>query len=192
MKKEIKGFICGVIATTVIASAASAAGIWDTISVLRNDINVIVNGSEVKADNFLYNDTTYLPLRVVAEAVGKDVNYDETTNTAYIGKSEVDNLDNKHFRGKYNPENYSKYSINIVKDNEVYYVYESDCRYLLSDAGLIKEIEFSSAETDTVKYVLKNGIEKTLDVYAINIGDVITIDAILFDDFVDEIEPLLR
>lgn len=86
MKKEFKGFICGVLATAVVGlGVVSASGVWDNISVLRNDINVVVNGRDVTADNFLYNDTTYLPLRAVSEALNQSVSYDESTNTAYIG-----------------------------------------------------------------------------------------------------------
>lgn len=87
MKKELKGFICGVVATTLVAGgAAFAAGQWKTIDVLENDITVMVDGKQVAESNFVYNDRTYLPLRAVAEAVGKPVDYDTTTNTAYIGQ----------------------------------------------------------------------------------------------------------
>lgn len=86
MKKEFKGFICGVLATAVVGlGVVSASGVWDNISVLRNDINVVVNGKSIIADNFLYEDTTYLPLRAVSEALNQSVSYDEVTNTAYIG-----------------------------------------------------------------------------------------------------------
>ena len=58
----MKKYICGVVTGVVIASiiGVGVAGIWDNISVLRNDINVVVNGENVSADNFLYQDTTYL------------------------------------------------------------------------------------------------------------------------------------
>ncbi len=86
MKKELKGFICGVVTTSVLlCGGAFAAGRWTTIDVLQDDITVIVDGEKVTESNFVYNDRTYLPLRAVAEAVNKPVEYDETTNTAYIG-----------------------------------------------------------------------------------------------------------
>lgn len=86
MKKELKGFVGGVVATTLVAGgAAFATGQWKTIDVLENDITVMVDGKQVSESNFVYNDRTYLPLRAVAEAVGKPVDYDEATNTAYIG-----------------------------------------------------------------------------------------------------------
>lgn len=51
----MKKYICGVVTGVVIASiiGVGAAGIWDNISVLRNDINVVVNGENVSADNFI-------------------------------------------------------------------------------------------------------------------------------------------
>lgn len=86
MKKELKGFVCGFTTMAVLsAGVASASGFWDTINVLRNDISVVVNGENITADNFVYNDTTYLPLRAVSEALNQTVSYDENSNTAYIG-----------------------------------------------------------------------------------------------------------
>lgn len=88
MKKSIISFICGALSMAVFGggAVAFASGAWKTINVLENDISVVVDGIRVNESNFLYNDTTYLPLRAVAEAVGKEVTYDERTNTAYIGK----------------------------------------------------------------------------------------------------------
>lgn len=87
MKKELKGFICGVLTTALLTCTLTfAAGQWKTIDVLENDITVIVDGKQVTESNFVYNDRTYLPLRAVAEAVNKPVEYDEETNTAYIGE----------------------------------------------------------------------------------------------------------
>ena len=62
--------------------SAMANGIWEKIDVVRNDVQVVVNGVGVTADNFLYNDTTYLPLRAVGEALDLNVQYDEETKTA--------------------------------------------------------------------------------------------------------------
>lgn len=87
MKKFISGLIIGAVVSTTITAVAS--GVWDKIDVLKNDINIIVNGENITADNFVYNDTTYLPLRAVSEALNQPVDYDETTNTAYIGTKPV-------------------------------------------------------------------------------------------------------
>ena len=99
VKKELKGFLCGILVSGIVgAGVAYATGVWESIDVLRNDINVVVNGQQISADNFLYNDTTYLPLRAIGEALDKDVQYDEQTNTAIIsekGDSELTENINK-------------------------------------------------------------------------------------------------
>lgn len=43
-----------------------------------------VNGNPVEA--FVYNGTTYLPVRAVGEAVGKVVQWEGKTNSVYLGK----------------------------------------------------------------------------------------------------------
>lgn len=87
MKQAVKGYICGLLTACMgIGVVAFAGGQWKSIDVLSNDIKVIADGKEITADNFLYQDTTYLPLRAVVEAIGREVTYDEKNNTAYIGK----------------------------------------------------------------------------------------------------------
>lgn len=85
MKKIILGFISGAILFGTAGTFAVDA--WQSINVLPNTIKVIVDGKEVRADNFLYNDTTYLPIRAVSEALGKDVQYDAATSTAVISNT---------------------------------------------------------------------------------------------------------
>ncbi|SCZ78209.1 GerMN domain-containing protein [Acidaminobacter hydrogenoformans] len=56
----------------------------EMIRVYRNLIQVQVNGSPVTMDNFLYNKRTYVPMREVAELLGKDVRWNAYTKTAGI------------------------------------------------------------------------------------------------------------
>ena len=67
------------LSTTVLAASTS-----QQITVNANQIKVVVDGKNITADNFLYNGTTYLPLRAVSEALGKEVAYDSATQTATI------------------------------------------------------------------------------------------------------------
>jgi len=74
-----------------------AAGTRANINVKFNSINLKVNGSPVQADNILYNDTTYVPLRAIAEMLDKDVGWDAATRTASINDKEVtENVDNSN------------------------------------------------------------------------------------------------
>jgi len=55
-----------------------------SISILFNSINISVNGEAVESNNILYEGTTYVPLRDVAEMLGKEVSWDEETRIAGI------------------------------------------------------------------------------------------------------------
>lgn len=84
MKRGFTGFIVGVLVTTMLTGVAYAGGVTKTIKAVFNSVNIAVNGQKVSADNILYNGTTYVPLRAVSEALGKDVVWDKGTNTANI------------------------------------------------------------------------------------------------------------
>ena len=85
MKKNIKSFVSGVlIGALLISLPVFAEQIYEKIEVVRNSIVVNVDGVKLDADNFVYEGTTYVPIRKVAETFGRGVNYDEETNSAYI------------------------------------------------------------------------------------------------------------
>ncbi len=85
MKKELKGFVVGVIVTVMLmGTVAFAGGVKQKIEVMFNSVNLTVNGERVQADNILYDGRTYVPLRAIAEMLGKDVGWDQATNTASI------------------------------------------------------------------------------------------------------------
>lgn len=188
MKKELKGFVCGVVLTALLSCGVSAAGVWDNISVLKNDIKVVVNGSEVTADNFVYEDTTYLPLRAVSEALNQPVNYDEITNTAYIGERK----DSDVVKSKYIPpqEMIDRHIVTLI-DGE-YYVHEIDLTVYYTEKGYLDDKNtYVECIPNTNKYVfhLKNNIEKAIPCYYFEErGQYLS----KYDDFVDEIEPLLK
>ena len=56
----------------------------ETISVLVNDVKVVVDGKLIDARNLVYNDTTYLSLRDIGNATGFDVYWDEPSFTAVL------------------------------------------------------------------------------------------------------------
>ena len=77
-------------------TAALAAGVtYKTIQVLYNDISLVVDGvpvtpkdaNGVEVEPFVYNGTTYLPVRAVGEAINKQVTWDGNTQTVYIGEA---------------------------------------------------------------------------------------------------------
>lgn len=55
-----------------------------SIEVELNTVNIEVNGDKIQGENILYNDRTYVPLREIAEMLGKTVTWDDETYTAGI------------------------------------------------------------------------------------------------------------
>lgn len=200
MRKEIKGFICGVVATSLVSCVSiSAAGVWDKIDVLRNDIHIVVNGVPVNADNFLYNDTTYLPMRVVAEALGKDVQYDETTNTATIKDKGENNLSNvkttnERIYGDINPANKHIPPQSMIDDH--YCISMGDNGMLCVEAaGIMKIINPDGYKNNPDGFILECDNDNLIitksgkEVYRRNMYDCPT--GLYYDTLIDEILPAL-
>lgn len=86
--------ICGALAASLVlcGSGVAFAKVANmSIPVSYNNIKVIVDGKELQTSKepFTYEGTTYLPIRAVAEAVGKDVTWDGNTKTVYLGEKPV-------------------------------------------------------------------------------------------------------
>jgi len=97
MKKlEIKGFIAGILVMLMLSGVtALAAARTESIQVTFNNIRLVVNGTPITprdgagnvVEPFIWNGTTYLPVRAVASALGQEVEWDGNTQTVYIGNS---------------------------------------------------------------------------------------------------------
>lgn len=94
MKKTIPAFLAGVLTTVLVSAVAvSALAISGHMTIEVDPINVQVNGSTFQPKDvngndvpvFVYNGTTYAPLRALAEAYGLEVGYDKETNMATVG-----------------------------------------------------------------------------------------------------------
>ena len=87
MKKKaaVIGLVCAMALGTCTVSAANGT---KNISATFRNIKIVVDGKEVStsAEPFIYNGTTYLPIRAVGEAVGKEVTWNAGTNTVYLGE----------------------------------------------------------------------------------------------------------
>lgn len=93
MKDRVKGFVIGVVVCVLVFSFAfGALAASQTIAI--DPIKVMVNGEEFHPKNvngedvlvFVYEGTTYAPLRALAEAYGLEVGYDAATNMATVSK----------------------------------------------------------------------------------------------------------
>jgi hypothetical protein len=96
-KGTTKGFILGMVFTLMLVSTVNVFGasVGKAIDVVYNNIKIVVDGKPVSfgkdsagnnIEPFIYNGTTYLPVRAVGEAIGKKVDWDGATQTVYLGE----------------------------------------------------------------------------------------------------------
>lgn len=96
MKKGFKRFLAislaVVLAVGLTTTALAASGLVSIQISYRNGITVKLNGAKAAladangktVEPFIYNGSTYLPLRSVSEALGLDVDWDASTSTVSI------------------------------------------------------------------------------------------------------------
>ena len=96
MFNQKRGFISGFITCAllcVLVMNVFAAPIEKTIKAAYNNIRIVVDNKEIKptdangnaVEPFIVNGTTYLPVRAVATALGKEVYWDGPNYTVYLG-----------------------------------------------------------------------------------------------------------
>ncbi len=93
LKSLILGFLTGI--TLMMSVPVMGYNGTRTIQAVYKNIRICIDGVEMTprdsagqvVEPFIYNGTTYLPIRAVGEAVGKEVTYDGSTSTVYLGKS---------------------------------------------------------------------------------------------------------
>ena len=129
----------------LMVSGVFAAGVKKNIEVLFNSVNLTVNGNKVNAETIVYNGTTYVPLRATADMLGKEVGWDQKTNTASINDKISSRLSGlkQSFKdagftvGNNEPVAYemlsAKDGMKFKLDNELIEIYEYDMSNLSVD-----------------------------------------------------------
>lgn len=91
----------------LLAVAALTSGVVfakqasETINVIYDNIKIMIDGKEYlptdangkSVEPFIYNGTTYLPVRAIANAFDKDVDWEAQTSTVTLGSKNYDWLD---------------------------------------------------------------------------------------------------
>ncbi len=94
MREKLKGLVAGLlIGTTVAGGSVWAATGMRSIDVMFDNIKIYMDGELVEpkdangqtVEPFVYNGTTYLPVRAVSNAIGKDVSWDGVEKVVYLG-----------------------------------------------------------------------------------------------------------
>ena len=92
MRRILVAVLCCSLALVTVAYATNAT---KTIQAAYRNIKLVIDGVPVTprdsngnvVEPFIYNGTTYLPVRAVGEALGKEVSWDGNTNTVYVGEA---------------------------------------------------------------------------------------------------------
>lgn len=174
------GLCC--IAATSVAFAANT--IMKTITVEYSGIKLVVDGVEITpkdangstVEPFIYNGTTYLPVRAVGNAIGKQVNWDGASQTIYIG----DNLGQSTYLMEVCPPYESRgfYDTSLKMSGETYAhgfkLYGATTDYALFNLnGHYSALEFDMGHVDggsmnpgTYEFYLDGRLVKTVSMNA--------------------------
>ena len=103
------GFTAGILVMLLLFSVPAALGIGGNnrdISVLYGGVRLVVHGEEIIPQDvngrvvqpFVYQGSTYLPVRAVSEALGYMVDWDGSTRTVFISNEseQAQNVENQH------------------------------------------------------------------------------------------------
>lgn len=122
--KNIKSFVAGMATTAIIASlslGAVAAVREQLIKAEFSNIKIVIDGATIvpkdatgkTVEPFIYDGSTYLPVRAIGNALGKEVGWDEATKTATLTSKQSEltySRSNPAPIGKTQSVNYSTYN----------------------------------------------------------------------------------
>lgn len=102
MKDKIRAYIAGLLTAAIVAGTTLAVAgeqIKKTVDVYYNGIKICIDGSYIEpkdangntVEPFIMDGTTYLPVRAVGNAFGKDVAWDGDTQTVFLGAKPGEN-----------------------------------------------------------------------------------------------------
>jgi len=92
-KERLKGAAIGVVLTLALVAVIPAIAIpvlarvgRETITVGFNNISIAIDGQRIQTENepFVFEGRTYLPVRDIANAMGFDVTWEDSTNTVHL------------------------------------------------------------------------------------------------------------
>ncbi|MBQ3109892.1 MAG: hypothetical protein IJC69_01965 [Clostridia bacterium] len=111
MKKRLQGLIAVLLIGVIsVGGIAGAKEMSENVEVFYNNIKIFIDGAEIvpkdavgnTVEPFIMNGTTYLPVRAIANAFDKDVEWDGATASVYIGKKDETKPDNYLHKIQYN------------------------------------------------------------------------------------------
>jgi hypothetical protein len=148
MFKRLQGFLAGILIGTLLMGGVAYAAGAQALQATFHNIKLVVDGNTITptdasgnaVEPFIVNGTTYLPVRAVADALGKEVYWDGPNWTVYLGnmggalqtptlrlqdavnigdhlselKSPVDNYGNQYGSAYYDDNRYSRHTFETL------------------------------------------------------------------------------
>lgn len=158
--KKILIIILSFVLVLSLSLVSISANTSEMISVLRNSVKLEVNGVKANVDNFLYNGTTYIPLRDVSQILDKNVGWNKFSNIASINEQvyEVDTLSKliPNSKGiKWSYDGFAEYSHVMTLDNII--DKEDSKEYIISgEVGDPSDGEGNSDLSLNIKYTISD------------------------------------
>lgn len=173
MKKRLQGFFAGVLAMALAVSVFSVAkNRYEKIDVIYNDIGIVIDGTLLvptdangnRVEPFIYNGTTFLPVRAIAGAFDKQVRWDSETYTVYIdSRSKETSADDKADITVKPDENSVTELVGIWRGDLNGVLTELDVpEELVKDKGIYIFLSFNLDGTYKM-YIDEEGIDKLVD-----------------------------
>lgn len=153
------------------AGAAASNGIERVDAFLRPDFKLIVDGKAAQLNKpiLIYDDTSYLPIREISGLLNADVNWDNSSNTAYVnsryaGQPTIpeDSGDYKEIEMKYPNPMFFKYLgrdygvMTFYGDTSVYYRVTDLNRMGVDTGGVLKYREKNTHDL----YIQEEDVQK--------------------------------
>lgn len=203
LKEKIKGFIAGVCTTVLLAGAVTAFAA--NIDVVMGGIKIYWDGMEKtltdvngnKVEPMIYEGTTYVPLRAMANLMGKEVDWDQQNMAVIVGEKPIaestaisemkDKINYSHTelqletKDKYTFSlKNDKYEVNNVllgKEGHGYTTYVLDGKYTqFIGKAICPYTKIGSGGSTTLSFysVTNNGDETLIKEYKLKQGEEVT------------------
>ena len=172
--KKTISFIVIFCIVLLLTTPVFASSISKKIEVLANNINLFIDNKQISVDNFVYNGTTYAPLRAIAESLDMTVDWNNETKKVNIVSDTTLKL--KTTDGKYNILNNTTKSIvydhyylwnylDIVFDKNTKGIKSSNQIYLTDMKGNRIQMKASPGFTKPNNFILSPSSTLSLNTY---------------------------
>jgi hypothetical protein len=163
IKNQGKGIVLGASFTllvTAVSVPALASSYSRMINVEVNTVNILVNGNKTNSDNIVFEGRTYVQLRDLATMMGKEIYWDQATNTASVNDkgvtytapaTPVTTIKNGYYEFQYTDATYQGNFVNDKRDGYGVCYYNNGAVY---DGNFVNGLREDSNAT----FVSSNGV----------------------------------